>query len=489
MITTQRTLSGFPHCGRTFLCDDVYGIVDAWKANDAYIYAMSNGLTFANESASCYNAGNMWSIGNQSGHIATVPVCGIDGGYIQGNTTIPMGALVGVPHLTWAVGEIHPECRGTALNMTFRMLNEYEYSRTGPYLDDTGVGWQSQRITITLSNIASINGAHVLVDIFANFGWYNANVAVVPFTPNVTIDLSASPYGMRVGEIVNLVLMGQIPANKMTGQICQAACTLSYEFLRDPTGGNWSTAYLNDGVRWGSFRFDHLVNPQTQKSMGGCGIINFALHTYNDGIPFAGSGTLGPTGGRRQSISTPSQSLAPTMGTTTSASMFAYLKTTALAAFRAPWHSFSMIGRRFNGVRKPICGNGGLHNDTALEYHESYIQVPHGITHFVLIAQLQTVATGGTQTVEITLTNFTGTVAQTLLVTTSATSTSERYVYVNALLTSPPPATGVNGGKVQPYLIRLESRKSAPRAPVVPYIVEPNLSDGLKSVYIAFYKQ
>lgn len=487
MVNQQRQILGFPHCGRVFLCDDTLGIVDVWQAVDAYKFALSNGVKFTNQSSAAFNVGNPFTFGNLNGNIATMPTTGIDGGYIQGTTDIPAPAFVNGSYLNYACGELHQECRGYAVNATIRILNADEYARTGPFVygNQYGGGWRAQRVTIVLNNLAA-GGANsvTLLDVFADFAYYAANIGGLGTTtinsPWV-IDLYAQPYGMTVGQILNIVAIGQLPAIMMRARSCQASMSWRYDFQRDPSGATWGTNLVPQyGALTATFRFEDLQNPLTGKMMNGAGVLGIGLNTFHDGQAYTPTGVAGGTGGSRVATSYPN-GFVPAMGDTADALMFVNLQQSARAAFNASWTSISISGRVYAGVYKPIVGNSGRFFDSAIEFMECYIQVPPQCTGFVLIAMVRTIAGVGTHRVKADLTNAAGSFTQTMMNTTQTSGTGDRYVYVNGTLNN---LMANISGNVQAYKLRLEATKSAPR---VPEQITPFLSDGIKAFYLAFY--
>jgi hypothetical protein len=497
-INTGRQLLSFPHCGRVFVCQDVLGISDMRMATDAYQYVLENGIPFVNAVASAMNWGNKYTVGNLSDTLVTMPVVGIEGHPAGG-----FGVNVGDPFFsTEAVGEIRPDCDGYSLDLCWRMMTQAEYADFGfsSAQNPSGIGYRGQRITVTIQNqaVAAASSTYVLVDIFANYNWYSANVATLPplATAVNTIDLETNPQGFALGAINNATIIGTLPASILRGFICQASCYFRYEMPKNENGVSWSNTAQTDG--FGTLQvmphFLPVVNPLLGPSddtfdvrMGGVGILSTGLSTFWTGLGTIPTGAVG-TGGTRVVTTFANQAAQPllAMGGTVDALQIGNLRLRARSAIGAAWPAISIMARNFGGVLKPICGNGGVYteSDAAANTMTTYIQVPHGAANFVLIARVRTInANASTHTVDFLLTNSDGNASQTLATTTQAgNSTGYRYLYVNAALnTNMRPVSEL----VERYELRLRSTKSNPRNT---QIVEPSLADGILAVYIAFYQ-
>lgn len=490
-INTGRNLQSFPHCGRVFVCSDVLGITDIRTAVDAYQFALENGIPFVNSVASGVNWGNMYSLGVQLGTLAQQAVTGVTHGF---------QCLVSSPYYsTEAMGELRPDCDGYSLDLCFRFLTQSQYQAFTNYANiSDGRGYRSQRITVTIQNqaVAANSSTYVLVDIFADYNYYSANVATLPAITSAvnTIDLATNPRGFAVGGIFNGTFIGTLPATMLRNAVCQANCFFRYEMPLAPNGNAWSAppAPVNSfGNMFTTASFGPAENPLTgtygESGNSAAGIISTSLHTFFTGLGTAPTGASGGTGGARTVTTFLNQTVSPipAMGSNLNAAHFSTLLLRARASIRASWPSISIMSRNFGGVLKPICGHGGTYTETDAATHTmtTYIQVPQGATNYVLIAKVRTITAAGTHTIDFLLTSSDNTQQQTLASTTQATfATNYRYLYVNGTLSLPMrPVSGL----VERYELRLRSTKSAPRSI---QINEPYLADGIIAMYICFYQ-
>jgi len=474
MINTTRTIQGFPHCGRVFLCEDTVGIIDAWQLHDAYTFALANGVSFVNETAHQVNFGNWWSGLNQSAAILTQPLAGFEGNIA---TFVGIGAAS-----TNAVGVIHPNLDSYALSLSFRFLTQSEYAAFTPQNNAsnwTGIGYECQRITITLVNdaIAAPGGTLVLADIFVNIQRYQQWVDPSVSIQSWTIDLTTNPQGLTVGDINNIVALGQITPAMRRAFECQAHLSMRYEFRVQPNGGlvsgagSWnSIAFLPIylGVKRAVANFDEVLNPLTGVYSGGVGILQTQLTTYFTGANQTQTGTAAtatPTNsaGVRTVALMPSTAAA-TMGDNNSAALWADLRNKALGAFGACWPILSICGRNFGGSFKPILGNAALYDDSVLETMTVPVQIPQGVTGFTVVMYLKTTLASlvGVHSVTVTLSNTTN--AQVLYqLTNNAAPTVARYKHaIGNLNTGLLPVSG----QVEAYQLEIRVSKTVFRTGV-----------------------
>jgi len=486
-VNQGRSVEGFPHCGRTFICGDVVGVTDIRLSSDAYQFIMENGMPFVSASPMGLNWGNKYSFGNQDGRMVNAPVVGCAShplGIMSSNVDNPF-------YSSEALGEIRPDFDGYAINLCFKMMTQAEYGALGP-TPVTGNGYRGQRLTINLQNqaIAVTNAVYTLIDIFVDYAWYNANVATVVAT-NV-IDLAVNPRGFVLGNVCNAYIVGQLPATMLRAASCQASAFIRYEIPKSPSGATWAAGNSfadGFGTRYVNAKFDESSNPSTGFPIGGCGVLALQLSTFWTGLGTVPTGVAGGTGGSRLITTYDSETATPlpSMGSLLDALTFSNLRERARSAIGASWTSTSIMARVIGGVKKPIVGHGGVYTENAFgsPYDESatiLVQCPHGSNRVVFIALVRTVAGAGTHTVSATLTNEAGTFTQTLMSTTQTAGTGYRHVYLNASLNA---LMVPNSGLVERFTLRLRSQKSVPRSI---QIVEPSLADGVLSAYLAFYQ-
>ena len=486
-INQGRSIEGYPHCGRTFICGDTIGVTDIRLSSDAYQFIVENGMPFVTASPMALNWGNKYSYGNQDGRMVNAPVVGC-----ASHPLGIMGSNVDSPfYSSEAVGEIRPDFDGYAINLCFKFMTQAEYGNLGP-VPVLGQGYRGQRLTIRMQNhaVAITNAVHTLVDIFVDYAWYNANVAAV--APVNVIDLAVNPRGFVLGEISNAYIVGQLPATMLRAACCQGSAFVRYEIPRAANGGLWGAGNsFQDafGTRYANAKFDESTNPVTGFPLGGCGVLSIQLNTFWTGLGTIPTGVAGGTGGSRAITTYDSEAVTPlpAMGSLLDALTFTNLRERARSAIGASWTSTSIMSRTIGGVRKPIVGHSGVftENQFGSPYDESatmLVQCPHGSNRVVFIALIRTVAGAGTHTVSATLANEAGTFTQSLMATTQAAGTGYRYIYFNASLNA---LMVPNSGLVERFTLRLRSQKSVPRSV---QIVEPYQADGVLAAYLAFYQ-
>lgn len=494
-VNQGRTTTAFPHCGRVFACDDVLGVTDIRLSSDAYQHIVESGIPFVSASPSGLNWGNKYSHGNIQPYMVTAPVVGC-----ASHSTGWFGSNVDNPfYSSEAVGELRPDFDGFAVNLCFKFMSQYEYGRLGPAFSytETGSGYRGQRIRITVQNhcLAPANSVYTLIDIFVDYAYYRGlGIDLsLPTNPSAnTIDLQTTNIqGLNVGEILNLHIIGQLPATMFRALSCQASAFFRYEIPRAADGFTWMAginAFFDGANTYVSANFDESINSAIGVEMGGCGIIGCNLKTYWTGRGIVPTGVAGGSGGSRviTTYDNEQASPLPAMGGANEALVYSRLRERGRAAIAASWPALSVMSRRVGGVLKPIVGHSGVFTENAYGvYDESrtfQVQCPQGATRFVLIALVRTIAGAGIHTVSSTLTNEANTSFQTLFSTTNTAGTSYRYVYLNGTLSIP---MRPNSGLVERYSLRLRSQKSVPRST---QIVTPYLADGVIAFYLAFYQ-
>jgi len=494
-VNQGRTTAAYPHCGRTFLCNDVVGVTDIRLSTDAYQHIVENGIPFVSATSAGLNWGNVYSAGNEAPWIVSAPVVGV-GSHPSGI----MAANVDNPFYTSeAVGEIRPDFDGFAINLCFKFMSQYEYGRLGPTFSytETGAGYRGQRIRIQLENkaVSAPLSVYTLVDIFVDYAWYSANVATLPAinTAINTIDLQSNARGLSVDGVNNVHLVGYLPATLLRALSCQASAYFRYEIPRASDGTPWANGNSFGpnalGVRYCVPKFEDSLNPVTGVDIGGAGILSANLSTFWTGRGIVPTGVAGGTGGTRIITTFKSEQAEPLpiMGNANEVLVYSRLRQRGSSAIGVSWPALSIMSRRVGGVLKPIVGHSGVFTENAYgsPYDQSavfQVQVPSGALNYVMIAIVRTVAGSGAHTVSATLANEAATATLPILSTTNASGTSYRTIYQAAPLSV---AMRPTSGLVERYSLTLRSRKTTPRSTQT---IAPYLADGVIAFYLAFYQ-
>jgi len=516
----KRFIRTHPHKGRTFVVGDTFTVLDAWEAADAYGNALQYGSQWVNDSGIAWNPGS-WRNNtppNTDSNMHHEPPVGMSGGpsLVGSATTAIQGYRYITPryatYLATYGGEINSQHDSFALGLDFRFLSPAEFATSAVQPNSAGIGARAQRLTISLTERSgSVPQNQVLIDIFYDWSYYQANVSIAIPAQNSTnvIDLAqgSSPFEQD-GAINQALIVDKIGALlRKTGS---AAATLlcKYELPLSPNGGSWNVV---------SSVFDYIgCEPITHPNSGiecySWGLLaitmtNFRSDTFSPTILASGANA-------RTQLAFPTTGDA-VMGQNLDGLLFTDLYNRGRAAAQVSWPAVCLGRRSFGGLNRILVGDAARYQagggasavEWAYDDHASQVldlrcQIPSAATRFTLHTYVKYQAGAGLHTIKFELirdyTDIFGGNAQATQVLYTASFASNfgpDWVWVDQALNA---AMIPNQGQVEHVQLKVTVTKSAPRNTDWGYLkIAPDLYhsqpcanfgsfDGVGAIYLAF---
>lgn len=457
----------FPHCGRTFVCEDTVGITDIRQARSAYAFALTYGQQQVNAHSNAFNtrAGSFVSPYFQV--MFDEPLVG----FTNGNNFMKSAA----PYYQRMPFEVLDSHDMASITIGFRFMDEAEAMLLQ---SSNGTGRRGQRVTINLVNLANGVNLHVL-DIFYDLNWYTGNVS--PIIGANVIDLATnyasqgfSASGLQQDGHNVITILKALPASfRQINRAAAGSLQISYEFPKNGNGGNWT------GLA-GLITSDLTAktHPLSGAPMSFCGINEAELRTYRTDTWT--QGTLPATATLSRAYALTPIPAWPSMGDTYTAGVHNSLNAFATSIKGLGYVGAKSVGANRGGYIRPMIGASYRFNDQ-LRTLTFWGEIPEGATQWMLLAYVKTENyLGLDETIRFRI-NADGFQTLSTTSTTSSGSTVARWHYATGTLSAFNQPTN---GQVNRCQVIIEVEKTA-------YAVRNNNPsfywDGVNSFLLKFF--
>lgn len=442
----------FPHCGRTYVCEDTIGITDIRQARSAYAFALNYGQCQASVFSRSWNPRDASTRNDDTGTDYDVMFDEPIVGFSHRINFIGQSA----PYFNRIPLEICDSHDRAAITIGFRFMDTTEAiflnSFFGGVTSTSGLGANSQRIRITLNNLANTAAINVL-DIYYNKTWFDTNVG----SPGAVnwIDLTSgtatggfSASGLQKdGHNVITILQEVTPALRQANRAVAGSLQIGYEFAKNGNGGNWPGGF----PAWTPYLLlkDH---PLSGAPMAFCGVNEAQVRFYRSDAWTQGTAAATATLSRAYAI-TPIPSW-PAMGDTYTAGVHNSLNAFANSIKGIGYVGGHAIGANRGGFNRPLVGNAYQFTEQ-IEELTMYGEMPEGATQWMLLAYVRTDNKGGR--VQTLAWEASADGVDNITSTTTATGTAARWYYATGSLSAFNQPTN---GKVNQCRIVITSSKT-----------------------------